>query len=258
MTRRKFLKSLKDRADPLRITGMRIFALSAGFALGLFLTSGLTARAGEECIPWQKGTVWTYAAKVDWVDNKTKEIKSAEIPYEVTVVDTYAKENIRAARLRGFVFDLAWYEPGKQPSDCLLVQIGPNHLFIIEDGVEKIWPELARGTYDSYFPQLADAPLLLEMPLTDNARWGDLANTPRDRYCWIVNGPGEFATSSVKGTPKLPAKPQEFTVSYRTNPDDSAFDVVPGLGITRYAYHHHGTVSNAEAHLVKYAVRSSE
>lgn len=229
---------------------MRIYLLA--FTLAWFGLSVAPLRAAEEYIPWRKGTVWTYAAKVDWVDSKTKEIKSDQIRYEVTVVDTYTSGNIRAARLRGFVFDLAWYEPGKKPSDCLLVQIGPNHLFFINDGVEKIWPELVGGTYDSYFPQLADAELLLEMPLTENARWGDLANTPRDMYCWIANEGGKFEASSVTGAPALSPRPKEFTVSCRTNPDDSAFGVVPGLGITWYAYHHHGTVSNAEARLVKY------
>ncbi|CAN5364288.1 hypothetical protein BH09VER1_BH09VER1_54600 [soil metagenome] len=231
---------------------MRIFLLSVGFALSWFCLCAGPLRAAEEYMPWRKGTVWSYAAKVDWVDNQTKEIKSDKIRYEVTVVDTYASGAIRAARLRGFVFDLAWYEPGKKPSDCLLVQIGPNHLFLIEDGVEKLWPELARGAYDSYFPQLEEAQMLLEMPLTENARWGDLANSPRDMYCWIASEGGKFAPSSVAGAPRLTAKEKEFEISCRTNPDATAFGVVRGLGIIWYSYHHHGTTSDAVAQLVKY------
>jgi hypothetical protein len=38
---------------------------------------------------------------------------------------------------------------------------------------------------------------------------------------------------------------------YRTNPDHVIVDFVPKLGVVRYVYEHHGTVSSVDVKLVK-------
>jgi len=43
-----------------------------------------------------------------------------------------------------------------------------------------------------------------------------------------------------------------YTLVYRTNPDHTILGFVPGVGIVRYAYSHHGTTAEADAWLVGY------
>lgn len=221
-------------------------------ALALLLLCLVTAKAETACIPWQKGTVWTYSAHVEW--NEKGQEKSADLTWETLVAATYQKGSLRAARVSGFLTDLAWYETGKKPSEAILLQVGSNHLFLISDKVDEVWNDITLGKYDhSYFELLNSAELLLEMPLTPDARWGDLANTPRGMYCWVCEGSGPFDLKAVQGAPQLPEPHEEFLISMRTNPDDMHYGLVPGLGFTRFSYHHHGTTSNAEVKLIKYA-----
>jgi hypothetical protein len=45
---------------------------------------------------------------------------------------------------------------------------------------------------------------------------------------------------------------EEYSLEFRTNPDDTEFSFVPGIGITKYNYHHHGTVADTELRLVEF------
>ena len=38
----------------------------------------------------------------------------------------------------------------------------------------------------------------------------------------------------------------------RTNPDDATYELTPGIGLTRYIYHHHGTRLDVDAKLVEH------
>ena len=90
------------------------------------------------------------------------------------------------------------------------------------------------------------APVASERVMTrsfENYAWGDqlwfswpLANgqqicpeTDR-RYCWQV--------TVDKG---------RYALSMRTNPDDETFELTPGIGLTRYIYHHHGSQMDVDA-----------
>jgi len=47
-------------------------------------------------------------------------------------------------------------------------------------------------------------------------------------------------------------QPSEFSLLFVTNPDDVHILFVPGVGITRYEYQHHGTRSRVDAELIEY------
>lgn len=72
-------------------------------------------------------------------------------------------------------------------------------------------------------------------------------------YCWIVGSPHPAALDGVKGV--APGKRTAYEIEYMTNPDDVEFDFVPGVGITSYEYHHHGTIAETELHLVEFHSR---
>lgn len=49
-----------------------------------------------------------------------------------------------------------------------------------------------------------------------------------------------------------PTKKRMFSVSYATFPDDMHFEFVPGVGITKYEYHHHGYLYGTEMRLTEF------
>jgi hypothetical protein len=50
----------------------------------------------------------------------------------------------------------------------------------------------------------------------------------------------------------------EYELEFRTNPDSTEFSFVPELGITRYAYHHHGTIADTELQLMEFHAAPSD
>ncbi|MEO6054122.1 MAG: hypothetical protein ABIP97_08935 [Chthoniobacterales bacterium] len=228
------------------------FSLITGF---VFLAL-LSLRAEVPYFPLKKGSVWIYSANVEWVEGDSAkgpppQIKKKDITYKTEVVDTHEGGNVFAARFHGFVTDLAWYTPDKKPGDCLMIQVGTNHCHIIHQDVDKIWNALVSPNGSLRIEELSGGNLLFEMPLTVGAHYGDFPNTTRGMYCWIVEDEKPFSLKTVAGAPKL-KHPMEFTIVQRTNPDHEIFGFVPGLGITRFEYSHHGTTSNATAKLIRY------
>jgi hypothetical protein len=43
-----------------------------------------------------------------------------------------------------------------------------------------------------------------------------------------------------------------FKLSYRTNPEHEIVHFVPTIGITKFTYVHHGTVSEADVRLIEF------
>jgi hypothetical protein len=66
---------------------------------------------------------------------------------------------------------------------------------------------------------------------------GDAERTDRS-YCWSVER--EITEKRGRG----------WEIINRTRPDHVILRFVPGVGITRYVFEHHGTVASADARLV--------
>ena len=66
-------------------------------------------------------------------------------------------------------------------------------------------------------------------------------------YCWIVESEGKKNLEGISGEKSRSAP--VFTISYRTNPDDTQIELSPGIGIIAYRYHHHGTTATTDVRL---------
>jgi len=69
-------------------------------------------------------------------------------------------------------------------------------------------------------------------------------------YCWVAGPPHAANLDGVKGL--TAGNRTAYEIEYRTNPDDTEFEFVPGVGITSYEYHHHGSIAETELHLVEF------
>jgi hypothetical protein len=73
-------------------------------------------------------------------------------------------------------------------------------------------------------------------------------------YCWVTEpSPAPGRLGQVRGLPA--GHGREHARILRTRPDDTTWLFAAGLGVTGYAYHHHGTPDDHVARLVEIRLR---
>lgn len=230
----------------------RVFSVTATaiFSLVLVTVRVAAAPAVDDYFPLRRGTYWVYSANVDWTEsNSAGAVRHAHVRLKSEVVAVFSTENLFAARLRGFVDDLSWYEPEKPRSDQVIVRVGSNRYYLINADTEKFWTKITSLPFDSRLEEIGEDNILLEAPLTKGAIYGEAAQTPRAWYCWAVTEERPVRLPRrVSRSPGL----REYLVHFRTSPDHTIMGFTPGIGITHYDYAHHGTVANCRARLVEF------
>ncbi len=98
-------------------------------------------------------------------------------------------------------------------------------------------------------PQTAEA--LLELPLAVGRKWDQDPAREDTWYCWCVEQVHARGLSIGGFASRGPLK--TYRLAYRTCPDHQLLDIVPGLGIVRYVYNHHGTVISTDARLISFS-----
>ena len=103
---------------------------------------------------------------------------------------------------------------------------------------------------------VTDADLFLETLYDTGQTFGEAAQLTRDdgNYYWRVIGKSAFDPSAIKGL-RITGPFDQYTLSYRTQPDETLMDIVPGIGITRYRYTHHGTSEELDLRLTSSNIR---
>jgi hypothetical protein len=136
--------------------------------------------------------------------------------------------------ISGLPTDLAWYQPGKPPGYSVLVETASG-VFETSAGSKLEAEDLAKKAVGG--AQVGEQLLRLPVRAGDCLDSDNIGRTD-GMYCWFVQG-------RVKDT-NGPA----WDLIYRTNPDTATVRIVPGVGVTRYSYEHHGTVASADARLI--------
>ena len=97
---------------------------------------------------------------------------------------------------------------------------------------------------------LAAEPGPSPIPLDQGTPWVYEANRADGWYCWRVEA-REVKPIRVEGVPRAKGE-VVFTVAFRTNPSHELFEIVPGIGIVRYEFEHHGTVASSDVRLIEF------
>src|SRR3990172_1508047 len=191
------------------------------------------------------GWAWSYAGSALWSSGRGAHADSGAVSWTMTIVAARDAGSARIALVRGFVSQLAWYEPSTRPRFSLLACRG-SQLFVLELPSDTAAQSAYARWSDSLFQQ---AELLLDLPLHDGQLFGQ--NPPRDDalYGWAVSA---VRPEALLRPPRSCGQSvvQRFELSYRSLPDHAVMEWQPGLGITRYTYGHHGTPAAAEVRLV--------
>jgi hypothetical protein len=197
---------------------------------------------------FSQGATWTFAGVVQWDAQGKTQQKS--LTWKMQVVDQIARDDsIVVYVMRGHPLDLAFYEEGKPPSDYLYV-VKANRVYQITL-LDNQPITRAKNARDALADWLTDDNLVFDFPLGVDKKFGPAQFLADGMYCWVVVAAKPATLSGIKGV--APVNATEYALDFKTNPDRQTVYFVPGIGITRFVYHHNGTLSDVDVKLVEYA-----
>lgn len=230
--------------------------LAQAVSLSLLPLALLCARQANptvavESFPMSAGTSWTYRGIVRWTHDINK-VSETKVEWKMEIRRLIQRGEYAGAVVSGFPGDLDWSDGKVHPTDSLLVRSAQEKFYLIPsdrfaDSIHRF--ENPNG---SLADLLNDDELFLRLPLKPGNKFCDAEGMARsdDEYCWVVDSSKTVELARVIGTPK--EAQTSYTIRYLTNPDDITFDFVPGVGLTSYEYHHHGTVADTELTLSEF------
>lgn len=228
---------------------------STGFIYFPSMNWSKTDRFQDWYFPLKKGTTLIYRGTVKWTvpDTSPPIIKEKVMTWKMKVIDTFRRDQLFAALIKGMPQDLCWYDETKKPGLYLILRMGTGHYYLEENPARakqifygEIKNPRAKSTANLE-RLIQDRHLFIDAPLVVNKMWGadDAFQYVRpDRsYCWIVD--------SVAAT----KHGRTYRIFYFTRPDHLIVDFAPGVGIVYFEYNHHGTVSECYMNLVESGIK---
>lgn len=215
----------------------------------LWSTEAAAQSFAEKFFPMEKGSYWIYAGTVKWsetLDDSTV-IRTKKIRWKMAVIQSFHRGTISAALVKGHPSDLAWYEKDKKPGDYLLVRNGNRFYFLHDEDARNGYRDLVNS---KKLPNEED--IFFALPLKPGKHFCDPEQTenPDGSYCWSVDGIQSVGLQNIQGVD--PQKYVRYQLAFRTIPDHEFTYLVPEIGITRWIYSHHGSVSDVDVHLVEF------
>jgi hypothetical protein len=185
-------------------------------------------------IPLRAGTVWVYASQTEKYDPD-----HPEVPIEDST--TVRSEVTRAVTRGELTAALVTNVPG-YGDETLIINQGRRYWFV--DADDQVRARLDAAA-DSFADLTAGDPDLT-FPLAEGKLSCDEEPGNPPMYCTMVEAAGDDGPDLSKARGLPPGPHQQFMIIYRTNPDDTETFIVPGVGITGYGYHHHGTPNSVD------------
>jgi len=180
--------------------------------------------------------------------------------WTVRVLKILHRETFNAAIIEGWPSDLCFYNENAKRSTNLFVEIFAKGLyqFSLDDfGGNDEWSRLVNlpgdeppdvGGYE-YATEESNR-IILVPHLTVGMEFGGDRDSRNGMWCWKVVGLETLDLPDVAGL-SHPLQRARFALSNWDNTGHEEADFVPGLGFTRYFYHHNGSTSDVEMQLVK-------
>ncbi len=206
------------------------------------------SQTSSDYFPLKKGSYWVYRGPVKWTKVNSSDVVEEEITWKMGVEQVVQRNDIVGYEMLGAPWDLAWYDPAKEQSKYGIIQVGGKFYKIPLETVARL-----SNAGDDLSGLVDENNIFLNTPLESGKKFCDPASLTRsdNMYCWIVGEAIPFDASHISGVD--PSKGLlEYPILNQTMPDISTMCFVPGVGISRYSYHHNGTVSDVDVHLIEY------
>ncbi|HBE18442.1 MAG TPA: hypothetical protein DEG17_24400 [Cyanobacteria bacterium UBA11149] len=202
--------------------------------------------------PLAKGSYWVYQGTTKWT--KEQSVHEENITWKMEVVEAIQRGHVTGFVLKGSPYDLAWYNEGKEPGNYVMIHINPDQFYLVSNNekVAKVVQRL-KDKDDALVGLVEEHELFLDFPLSRGKVFGDAQQiTRKDRwYCWLVESEKARKLENIKGIEKI-ENVTEYELAYRTSPEYTIMDIVPGVGITRFVYVHHGSIAETDVKLIEY------
>jgi hypothetical protein len=212
-------------------------AVILGFATGCTHQEDAGKRA---LIPLRKGNYWKYVGIYN----------GQPVTLTTKVRETITRGKLVYATLRGFPSDILAGQDW-EVTNWGLLSVSGEHYYKVEghrvDSVRKgILDErnVCQGL-------VHDDEIFLEAMKDTGQTYGPAFQISRldGNYYWKVRSKEAFEPSAIAGvTEKGPF--DKYTLSFWTVGDDVTIELVPGIGIVRYLFHHHATHDQLDMKLV--------
>jgi hypothetical protein len=226
--------------------GISIAFILIGFAGA---SSEIPSAAPPQTFTFPKGAEWTYKGVVRWEQDGKPQQKT--LVWKMRIIDRIVRsDGIVAYVIRGHPGDLTFYSPGTKPEEHLYLA-NRNCVYEIEtNGPEEI--ARVKNNNDNLAGLMNRDNIIYDFPLVEGKKFGDEKWVKSDSimYCWFVEAQKRIKLTGIKGVETRDAV--ESRLSLRTSPDVTFISFVPGLGITRLEYCHHGTLSEVDMKLIEY------
>jgi hypothetical protein len=206
-----------------------------------------------EWFPLSAGTTWVYKGTSKWTRSDSGEVVEKSVTWKMQVLETLTRRQVTAAVVNGYPQDLAHFEEGKTPGDYLIVRVGPAKYYLVRQLRTEEALRRLRDENDLLGGLVGEDEIILDAPLVPGKIYGeaDLITRQDRMYSWIVEDARPAELRGIKGVAPAGGR-TEYEITYRTLPDHTIMNFVPGIGITRYVYGHHGTVSETDVQLVEF------
>ncbi len=195
----------------------------------------------KEIIPLKQSNCWVYKGNYN---NKP-------VTLNIRVSEVKKRGSLTFATLKGFPTDILGGEDWEPSEWGLLVTADQHYYKFISPKTDSVRKSILDRN-NILAGLFSDSELFLEELVDTGQTFGEASQMTREdlNYFWRVTDRHAFEASSIRGL-KLLGPFDRFTVNYKTLADDMTIDVVPGIGIVRYRYSHHGTPGELDVKLVE-------
>jgi len=229
---------------------IRAIAMTCVLLIGAAVNAHNTETIGG-ILPLKVGTYWVYEGTVSWFDAEKEDTASEKVSWRMSVDKVVRKDGIVAAVVTGFPQDLDWSTGKVEPKPWLFLEDTKHQVHYLDMGPDFDLSKYEKGNA-SFEKFLVDETLLFQWPLKKGAKFCDEEGKNRDdmMYCWFVAEAKKKKLENINGAPANEV--DVFELKYTSNPDDTTMELVPGVGMVSYRYHHHGTIADTDLQLVEF------
>ncbi|HEY9837335.1 MAG TPA: hypothetical protein V6D27_10605, partial [Vampirovibrionales bacterium] len=202
--------------------------------------------------PLVPGSYWIYEGITQWMPSNSSQVNQTSLTWKMEVVDTFERGPLKIAIVKGYPADVAWYSEGKERGDYLIIEVSPGKYYLVSDERARLALQRLTDEADVLVNLLEDLELLLDLPLIPGKVFGSSEQITRldGGYRWNVET-AESVGLEVEGISSKERHTQ-YHLTFRTGSDMMSIYFVPGIGITRYQYQHHGAIAETDLKLIEY------
>ncbi len=202
--------------------------------------------------PLVEGAYWIYKGQVLWMKlgDTTGIVNKDTLTWKMEVMEVVNRGNVTGALMKGHPDDLNWYDKGRERIFYVIIKVGSKYYYA---NLNK-WKRLIDED-DNLIDLVKVSNLFLDLPLWKGKNYGEdvQLTRPDSSYCWFVTEEKDVFYKEIEGV-EADVKRKQFSIMYRTNPEHEIIEFTPDIGITRYIYQHHGSISDVDVKLIEYYV----